>query len=72
MSMKPELIDDVRRACATGVNRPLYAYWKARLEQLKDELLSCSEGQYKELRGRALEAQAFIKILEQMKEPRNG
>lgn len=68
MPIKQELIDDVRRACATGVNKPLSAYWKARLEELKNDLLSCSEGQYKELRGRALEAQAFIKILEQMKE----
>lgn len=66
--MEQSLIDDVRRACASGVNRPLLAYWKARFEQLKDDMLYCAEGQYKELRGRALEAQQFIKILEQVKE----
>lgn len=68
MSMDPRIVDEVRRACATGVNKPLSVYWKARLDNIKNDLVTCSEGQYKELRGRALEAQAFIKILEQMKE----
>lgn len=66
--MDKSLIDDVRRATATGVNRPLLAYWKARLEELKGNLIHGSPDMYRELRGRALEAEDFVKILENVKE----
>lgn len=66
--MDKSLIDDVRRATATGVNRPLLTYWKARLEELKGNLIHGSPEMYREIRGRALEAEEFIKILESVKE----
>jgi hypothetical protein len=66
--MERIVLDEMRRAVATGVNRPLLAYWKARFEELKTELLHCGESSYREARGRALEAEAFIKILESVKE----
>jgi hypothetical protein len=66
--MDKTVLDEARRAFATGVNRPLLAYWKARFEELKTDLLHCSEATYRETRGRALEAESFIKILESVKE----
>lgn len=66
--MEKSVLDDVRRATATGVNRPLLAYWKARFEELKTDMLHCSEANYRETRGRALEAENFLKILESVKE----
>ncbi len=61
-------LDNLRIAVATGINKPLSDYFKFRLDDLKNDLISCSELQYKELRGRALEIQEFIKILESVKE----
>lgn len=66
--MDKSIVDDVRRAVATGINRPLSLYWKTRLEELKNNLILCPETKVKELQGRALEAEAFIKILESVKE----
>jgi hypothetical protein len=66
--MDKSLIDDVRRATATGVNRPLLTYWKVRLGELKNNLIHGSPELYREIRGRALEAEDFIKILESTKE----
>lgn len=62
------ILDDARRAFATGVNRPLSAYLKARFDELKTDLLHCSETSYRETRGRALEIEALIKTLESVKE----
>lgn len=61
-------LDNLRIAVATGINKPLSDYFKSRLDDLKNDLINCSELQYKELRGRALEIQEFIKILESVKE----
>lgn len=61
-------LDSLRIAVATGINKPLSDYFKSRLDDLKNDLINCSELQYKELRGRALEIQEFIKILESVKE----
>lgn len=66
--MDKSILDDVQRAVASGVNRPLLAYWKARLEDLKSDLLHSAEINFKEIKGRALEAESFIKILERVKE----
>lgn len=66
--MKQSIKDDMRRVAATAVNRPLLAFWKARLDDLKNDLLHSSEINYREVKGRALEAEDFIKILESVQE----
>lgn len=67
-NMDKSILNDMRRVAATGINRPLSAYWNARLEELKISLMHCPEGTFKELQGRALEAENFLKILESVKE----
>lgn len=66
--MDKSVKDDMRRVAATAVNRPLLAYWKARFDDLKNDLVHCSELQSREIKGRALEAEEFIKILESVRE----
>jgi hypothetical protein len=66
--MDKRILDNVRIAVATGINKPLLDYFRARLDDIKNDLIACSEGQYKELRGRALENQELIKLLESVKE----
>jgi hypothetical protein len=66
--MNPQILDEARRVAAAGVNRPLLAYWKARLEDIKNDIIHGSPEMFRELRGRALEAEEFIKILESVKE----
>lgn len=66
--MEKVVLDNLRIAVATGINRPLSDYFRMRLDDLKNDLINCSEAQYKELRGRALEIQSFINILESVKE----
>lgn len=66
--MDKQIIDNARIAVATGINKPLLDYFRTRLDDLKNDLIICSEVQYKELRGRALEIQEFIKLLESVKE----
>lgn len=61
-------IDNLRIAVATGINKPLSDYFRNRLEELKNDLMKCSESQYKEIRGRALEIQEFVKLLDSVKE----
>lgn len=66
--MDKRTLDNLRIAVATGINKPLLDYFQERLSNLKDDIINCGEAQYKELRGRALEIQEFIKILESVKE----
>lgn len=66
--MRQETVDDVRRAVASAVNKPLLNYFNARLDELKTELMNASENSFREIRGRALEVDKFIKILESVKE----
>lgn len=66
--MDREILNDVRRAVASGINRPLLVYWTTRLEELKTDLMHASDLNFKEIKGRALEAEAFIKILSEVKE----
>lgn len=66
--MDKRILENARIAVATGINRPLLDYFRARLDDLKNDLINCSEAQYKELRGRALETQEFVKLLESVKE----
>lgn len=66
--MNKSTLDNLRIAVASGINRPLSEYFRSRLDDLKNNLINCSEEQYKEIRGRALEIQEFIKILDSVKE----
>lgn len=68
MSVPSPVESEARLAVATAVNRPLLAYWKARLDKHKNDLMLCNETQFKEIRGRALEAAEFVKFLESVKE----
>lgn len=66
--MNKQVLDELRFAVASKINQPLLAYFNARLDEIKNDLIVCSENQYREVRGRALEVQQFIQILESVKE----
>lgn len=66
--MQEVTLQDAKRALASGVNRPLLAYFEARLEDAMQGLLMANEGSFKQAQGRVFEVQDFIKLLKSVRE----
>lgn len=68
MAMDPRVQEDYRRALATNINTPVLAYYKARLQEVQDQLVHAGPDAFKQLQGRALELTDLIKVTQSLRE----
>lgn len=66
--MQDEVLQTMRKALASGVNRPMLAYYEARLEDAMQGLLMANEGSFRQAQGRVFEIQDFIKLIKSVRE----
>lgn len=65
--MDAQIKEMARAALASGINRPMLAYYEARLEEVKVALLSCDEKMFRMYQGRGQELQESIALIKSAK-----
>lgn len=65
--MDKDIQDDFARVVASGAGQPVEIYMKARLDELKSELIVVNEDTFRITQGRALEIKRLIEFIDKLR-----
>lgn len=63
--MDARALEGFKALMASGARHPMLEFYEARLEEAKDNLVSCTVENFQQYQGRVLEIKDVIKIIKQ-------